>query len=261
MKSSLEIRNFVSQSVYRGSGIGVVMFTDDYCNREGESFQFSKQQGSDFAKRIAGDFNPLHDVDNSRFCIPGDLLFAVMLSKFGISREMTFDFQGMVSGNMPICFNESDTNIAAVNDKDKQVLNVTRNGEITSNGMFVEGLIRAYVAFSGETFPHTIIKLMQQEGMMINTRRPMVIYDQMTLSFERFSESAPQVELQNCHFDVNGKRGMVVMNFDLLADGESIGSGQKQIIMGGLRPYQQSEIDYLVDTYNSSKDKFKKTSV
>jgi len=169
---------------------------------------------------------------------------------------MTFDFQGMVSGGMPIQFTESDKSIAAKNDKDKQVLHVSRDGDITQNSIFVEGLIRAYVAFSGETFPHTIIKLMKEEGMMINTRKPMVIYDQMTLSFERFSESAPQVELQNCHFDVNGKRGMVVMDFDLLADNESIGSGQKQIIMSGLRPYEQSGIDYLVDTYNAGKAAF-----
>jgi len=232
------------------------MFTEGYCTRSGENILFSKQQGSDFAKRIAGDFNPLHDVGNSRFCIPGDLLFALMLSQFGISREMAFDFQGMVSGGTPIHFIELDKTIIAKNDKDKQVLCVARDGEITRNNIFVEGLIRAYVAFSGETFPHTIIELMKDEGMMINTRRPMVIYDQMSLSFSRFSESEPQVELQNCHFNVSGKRGMVTMNFDLLTDGQSIGSGQKQIIMSGLRPYEQSDIDYLVDTYNSGKAAF-----
>ena len=30
------------------------------------------------------------------FCVPGDLLFAVLLKKEGISQKMRFDFAGMV---------------------------------------------------------------------------------------------------------------------------------------------------------------------
>lgn len=235
------------------------MFTEDYYTINDEKIVFSKQQGSDFAKYIAGDFNPLHDIENSRFCIPGDLLFSVLLTKFGLSREMTFDFQGMVSGDMPVEFSSTEKEIRVCNDKPKTVLLVSRSGEITKHDAFIEGLIRSYVAFSGKTFPHIIIKLMKEEGMMINTKKPMVIYDQMSLSFNRFSESgSAEVVLKDCRFDVNGKRGMVIMNFDLRADGESIGTGEKQIIMGGLRPYEQSDIDYLVDTYNAGKKAYSK---
>ncbi|MCF6194335.1 MAG: DUF3581 domain-containing protein, partial [Kangiellaceae bacterium] len=136
------------------------MFTQDYYSKSGQTFSFSKQQGSDFAKGVAGDFNPLHDISNSRFCIPGDLLFSVILSQFGISRQMTFDFQGMVAGGMPITFNESIEKIVAENDKPKAVLELTRSGERTHNADFIEGLVRSYVSFSGKTFPHIINKLM-----------------------------------------------------------------------------------------------------
>ena len=229
------------------------MFTKEFYTKANNNYQFSRQQGSDFAKLIARDFNPLHDVDNSRFCVPGDLLFALMLSQFGLRQSMTFDFQGMVSGDMPIHFEDDDSVVTAKNDKQKTLLSVSREGEKTNNSIFIEGLIRAYVAFSGKTFPHIIIDLMKKENVMINTRKPMVIYDQMSLSFVRFSEIAPEVVLHDCDFDVNGKRGMVTMNFDLRADDESIGRGEKQIIMSGLRPYEQSEIDFLVQSYNASK--------
>jgi len=235
------------------------MFTQDYYSKSGQTFSFSKQQGSDFAKGIAGDFNPLHDVGNSRFCIPGDLLFSVILSQFGISRQMTFDFQGMVAGGMPITFSESAEKIVAENDKPKAVLELTRSGESTNNPDFIEGLVRSYVSFSGKTFPHIINKLMKDEGFMINTRKPMVIYDQMSLSFERFSDEAPEVELTDCKFDVSGKRGVITMNFDIRAHQQSIGSGEKKIIMGGLRPYEQPNIDYLVDTYNAARTAYFKS--
>ncbi len=236
------------------------MFTQDYYTKSADIFTFSKQQGSDFAKGIARDFNPLHDTNNSRFCIPGDLLFSVMLSRFGVSQQMTFDFQGMVAGGMPITFQETASRIIAENDKPKTVLELKRSGDTTNNAKFIEGLIRSYVAFSGKTFPHIINQLMQDEGAMINTRKPMVIYDQMSLFFRTFSESAPDVELQDCKFEVNGKRGLITMNFDLRANQKSIGSGEKKIIMGGLRPYQQSDIDYLVDTYNSARTTFSNNS-
>jgi len=232
------------------------MFTRDYYSRKGDAYCFSKQQGSDFAKGIAGDFNPLHDVDNSRFCIPGDLLFSVILSKYGISRKMSFDFQGMVSGGMPVEFIASEHAIVAQNERQKSLLEVHREGEIAQDPVFIEGLIRAYVAFSGKTFPHVIIELMKQENAMINTRRPMVIYDQMSLSFDRFSQHAPEVHLNHCDFVVNGKRGIVTMNFDLRAEEQSIGAGEKKIIMSGLRPYQQDEIDHLVDTYNAGRNAY-----
>ncbi len=232
------------------------MFTQDFYTFKDNRYVFSRQQGSDFAKRIAGDFNPLHDIDNSRFCVPGDLLFSVMLSKFGVSKQMTFDFQGMIAGEMPISISEQPNSIVAENDKQKVVLSVERDGDICRDEQFVEGLIRSYVAFSGKTFPHIIIELMKKEDAMINTRKPMVIYDQMKLSLNSFADTAPEVLLKDCDFAVTGKRGMVTMNFDIQADNQSIGTGEKQIIMSGLRPYAQDDIDYLVDTYNQSRQAY-----
>lgn len=232
------------------------MFTQDFYALINNQYIFTRQQGSDFAKRIAGDFNPLHDTDNSRFCVPGDLLFSVMLSKYGVSEEMSFDFQGMIAGEMPISMTESVDSIIAENDKNKTVLSVERSGDVNKHPQFIEGLIRSYVAFSGKTFPHIIIELMKKENVMINTRKPMVIYDQMKLSLQEFSENAPEVELKDCDFDVSGKRGMVTMNFDICANGHSIGSGEKKIIMSGLRSYEQSEIDYLVEAYNASRSSY-----
>jgi len=187
--------------------------------------------------------------------VPGDLLFSLSLGRYGISESMTFDFQGMIGGESELHFEETTTNIVVKDQKDKNYMSVTRNGNISKNETFVEGLIRSYVAFSGETFPHIIVALMKKEGMMVNAQRPMVIYDNMKLSFTSFSENAPEVVLKNSKFDVNGKRGLVTMEFDLRADGQSIGSGEKQIIMSGLRPFEQEGVDLLVEIYNQAKAK------
>ena len=67
------------------------MFKDFYAQR-GEYVVISAEQASHFAKGVAGDYNPIHNPDARRFCVPGDLLFALVLAKFGLSRHMTFRF-------------------------------------------------------------------------------------------------------------------------------------------------------------------------
>jgi len=233
------------------------MFTSNYYQETNQQLIITRKQGSDFAKCIARDFNPLHDEDNNRFCVPGDLLFSIMLTQFGVSKSMSFNFQGMIAGSAPFSFDISEHEVIAKNESDKPLVTLNHSGEKIKNETFIEGLIRSYVAFSGETFPHILVELMQKEQKMINTKRPMVIYDSMKLSFDRFTETAPSVELNNCQFDVTGKRGMVIMNFDLISDNESIGKGEKQIIMSGLRDYEQDAIDDLVSTYDEKRDNWK----
>lgn len=233
------------------------MFTSNYYQESNQYLNITRKQGSDFAKSIARDFNPLHDEDNSRFCVPGDLLFSIMLTQFGISRSMSFDFQGMIAGRAPFYFELNENEVVAKNETDKPLITLHHSGEVTKNEVFIEGLIRSYVAFSGKTFPHILVELMQKEQKMINTKRPMVIYDSMKLVFDRFTETAPNVKLNHCQFEVSGKRGMVTMNFDLISDNKSIGKGEKQIIMSGLRDYDQSAIDELVSTYDKKRENWK----
>ena len=82
------------------------MFLESYGNVINNKVSFSRQQASDFAKKIADDFNPLHDVDAKRFCVPGDLLFSVVLEKSGLSQNMGFTFSGMVSDGVELNFPE-----------------------------------------------------------------------------------------------------------------------------------------------------------
>jgi len=226
-----------------------MLLSDFYQQRDGR-ISITRQQGSDFAKQIARDFNPLHDVDNSRFCVPGDLLFALSLNKFGVSRSMKFDFQGMVGGNVDLNFNAAENELRVCDDQQKNYLVVSRDGSIESEPRFIEALTLSYVAFSGKTFPHILVELMEQQGVMINPQKPMVIYDQMSLEFERFVEGEPAVVLKSSEFEVTGKRGMVTMKFDIQVDAESIGSGEKQIIMSGLRPFERAGVDRLVEIYD-----------
>ena len=47
------------------------MDLNKYYNKEDDKFFFTQQQASDFAKNIAGDFNPIHNVGSKKFIVPG----------------------------------------------------------------------------------------------------------------------------------------------------------------------------------------------
>ena len=233
------------------------MFLTPYFSVSNEQFQFTRQQASHFAKKVAGDFNPLHDEDNKRFCVPGDLLFAVLLKKEGVGQKMRFDFSGMVNEGVALhienkCVNES----AVVDEKGKEYLHMTHQGEVNHNPEFIEFVVKNYVQFSGRNFPHIMVPLMQEKQMMINCQRPLVIYESMEVEFSRLDITHPEVEYTGATFDVEGKRGLVTMNFDFKEDGEIVGKGVKRMVASGLRPYEQDEIDKLVARFFACKEAF-----
>ena len=56
------------------------MFLKQFYETHDNSIRIPAHQASTFAKEIAHDFNPLHDADAKRFCVPGDLLFSLVLA-------------------------------------------------------------------------------------------------------------------------------------------------------------------------------------
>ena len=80
------------------------MFLDNFYNQNQSELTISAEQGSSFAKTISNDFNPIHDPDSKRFCVPGDLLFALVLQRYGLSQDMSFSFAGMVAEILACCF-------------------------------------------------------------------------------------------------------------------------------------------------------------
>ncbi len=226
------------------------MFLTDYYSESEQSIRFTRGQASDFAKYIAGDFNPLHDPDNKMFCVPGDLLFSVALAKLGLSQQMRFTFSGMVNDDTIMQFHSIDSeSVEARDDEGKIYLSITKSGEVSKDETAIGSLARSYVEFSGRTFPHILVPLMQQQNIMINPARPLVIYESMEINLEHLDISRPELELTETSFEVNGKKGRVKLGFCLKHDGDVIGNGIKYMSLRGLRPYEQETIDGIVNTY------------
>lgn len=233
------------------------MFLDSYYSEQNGEYSFTREQASHFAKKIAGDFNPIHDEDNKRFCVPGDLLFSVVLSKAGLSQKMRFDFAGMINDSIAVSLDtKSDTELSLVDAKGKEYLHITREGNTTTNQDLIAQVTKSYVQFSGMNFPHIMVPLMESKQMMINPSRPLVIYESMELDFTRLDLTAPTVELTDSEIDVDGKRGSVTLKFCFKENGEVVGTGRKRMVMSGLKPYCQNDIDDLVNRFNERKDHF-----
>ncbi|AHE97529.1 DUF3581 domain-containing protein [Thioalkalivibrio paradoxus] len=218
------------------------------------------EQASRFAKEIAGDFNPIHDPGSRRFCVPGDLLFALVLARYGVSAGMHLRFVGMVGAGVALVFpDDPGTAFAVMDSQGKKYLEVEREGPVVTDGYTVEALTRSYVAFSGENFPHVLVPLMERHAVMVNPARPLVMYDRMSLSLREpvgsLTETV-QPRLKAADMRVDGKRGEARLDYALCVDGEPFATGSKHLVLSGLRPYDAETVRKLVDEYAGWKARY-----
>lgn len=233
------------------------MFLDKFYQQNGNSTIVSREQASDFAKSIAGDFNPIHNIDAKRFCVPGDLLFALVLNKYGVSQHMHFTFSGMVGDSVELVFPEmTDKEIVIKDTADKAYLSIVHSGDNNASPELTSKLSRRYVEFSGQTFPHILVPLMAEHNVMVNPVRPLVIYESMTINIEQLDFNEPELSLTESKLSVDGKRGNVSLKFSVSDNGKIVGSGEKTMVMSGLREYDQTAIDVLVSDYVARKESY-----
>lgn len=233
------------------------MFLDEFYTEADGWLRIDAQQASRFAKRMAGDHNPIHDPDARRFCVPGDLLFALALVKHGLAQRMTFHFRGMVGDNVPLRFAVDDPGgLSVVDDAGKQYLHVERSGETTHDPAVIERFTRRYIAFSGRNFPHYLKPLMEDSGVMFNPQRPLVIYDSMGFQLDALPGDGLEVAFDGARFDIQGKRGEARLAFRMRAGGQPLGTGAKKLVVSGLQPYDAEVMESFVEIFSRRKAEY-----
>ncbi len=230
------------------------MFLDSYVREADGLVRISATQASRFAKEVAGDFNPIHDPDAKRFCVPGDLLFCLVLSRYGLSQRMSFAFTGMVGDNVGLRLPaEPGALIELTDETGKCYLRVERDGAVTRDPALVERIARSYVSFSGHNFPYILAPLMARHKVMINLERPLVIYESMSFDLDSLDLADPTLELADATLEVAGKRGDAYLHFHFGAGGRTVGSGQKKLVLSGLREYDEEAMQRFIEQYNRRK--------
>ncbi|WP_137297274.1 DUF3581 domain-containing protein [Psychromonas sp. SP041] len=234
------------------------MLLDSYYTQQGSNITISAQQASTFAKKECQDFNPIHDPNSKRFCVPGDLLFALALKEYGVSESMSFTFTNMVGDNVPLNFPvATGGNIVITNEQGKSVLEITQSGNTSHDPQLIESLIKNYVVFSGQNFPTLLMPLMKKHQVMFNPARPLVMYNSMNFEFDNLTLTNPlHVELAESKLEVEAKRANEFLHFDIYDGNNVIGRGIKSVVVGGLKPYDHNSITAFAENYLSNRNAF-----
>lgn len=236
------------------------MLLTPYYHLENGVIRISAQQASRFAKIECSDYNPLHNIDNKRFCVPGDLLFSLALHFYGVSECMSFSFSSMVGADMGLIFPQTNANVIIIkNEAGKDVLEIVRSGTIKKTPTFVNSMIKNYVSFSGQNFPALLMPLMQEHQVMFNPTRPLVMYHSMSFHFDDMQsldvDQEIQLKLESTEMEVQGKRANNFLNFTLFSEQKKIGSGVKKLIVAGLKTYDHKAITAFAEAYEAGRNK------
>jgi len=216
--------------------------------------KFSQAQASQFAKGVAGDFNPIHDVGAKRFCVPGDLLFAALLNHYGVYQHLHVDLVALVNADVDVVLpNELSAENSILDDNDRQLMSLNVSGDSTKEQAFVAEIVEQYVRFSGKTFPNILVDLMHEKNVMINPSRPLVIYKDMSLQLDSLQGDNLSLSLDKATMDVDGKKGKACLSFIIKSDDSVIGHGEKNMLLSGLREFDKSAMDDIVNQYDQWK--------
>jgi len=191
---------------------------------------------------------------NKRFCVPGDLLFSVVMHRYGVHQQMAVEFSGMLDASSEVQLPDAPDGIASMQDaRNRDCLTARWSGDGTHNAEFITALTTEYVRFSGQTFPDILEPLMRKHDVMINPARPLVIYQSMQLSLTALEGEQLSVQLSDATLTVEGKKGTALLAFTLMANDEPIGTGSKTMLLGGLRAFDDAAMQAVVDDYNALK--------
>jgi hypothetical protein len=233
------------------------MFLNEFYSQKDSSFRFTQQQASRFAKTVANDYNKIHDVDNKRFCVPGDLLFAVSLARFGLSETMKIDFTGMVKNDVELRFSPLLNNKTAIVNADEQAfMELELGGNSSYDEKIISKIIKEYVQFSGKNFPDIMVPLMRSENLMFNPARALIMYKCMQINLTRVDVKSISLKFDEAIIDIHGKRATVTFKFDFYENNEKVGTGQKEMLLSGLIPYEESVMDGVIADYQAAKNKY-----
>ena len=166
---------------------------------------------------------------------------------------MEFGFLGMVPAGIELILPEPSAQLLIKDAPGKDYLSILRSGGNSDNAGLIDNLTRNYVEFSGHTFPDLLVPMLAEQNMMINPARPMVMYESMTIDLDRLDIDSPVLEVDRKELSTNGKRGEVLLGFNLVESGKVVGRGKKRMILSGLREYDKPVMDEAVAVYNQRK--------
>ncbi len=230
------------------------MHLTEYYSEQNGSFSFSQLQASNFAKLVANDYNNIHDVNSRRFCVPGDLLFALSLTKFGLYPSMKIEFKDMVKNDISLQFTRVDeVNTAITGEEDKEFMTLASSGDPVTEPALITKVIKDYVRFSGENFPTLLVPLLKEKSLMLSPTRALAMYKNMSIDLQTRKLSNPTIAFAGSDIDVQGKRATVILKFNFIQDDEIVGTGQKEMILSGLIPFQQEVVDGVIRDYEAQK--------
>jgi len=215
----------------------------------GGVYFIDKESGSNFAKDICKDLNPIHNVESKKFIMLGDFLFALYVNEYGFPKNREVIFKN------PIKINSlENSGLEVIVSKEGIFVGNQKKVESSVEDFlfFDESLLLQYCEISGSLFPDKLWGVFESSGLMPNFKRGIVMYTGVNFGFNFNLDSLYgdiELDLDNVDYEIVSNRLFLKANVKVDLNGENVGSICKNLVCLGCVDYNKEKFDFLVENY------------
>lgn len=213
----------------------------------------SEKDGSNFAKEVCLDYNPIHDEGNLDFAVPGDLLLSLFVWQNGLPCDGSVAFKKPVKGDLEL---KIDLDGISNSGTDEELVILKNLSSIYLTSIkFYKDFMAEYCLLSGSLFPEKLGEVFSDSGLMPGVEKPLVMYSgvDFDLNMDKFSlyDCDLSLNLGEINYKVLRKNMMKIgVGVDVLIDDENVGSLTKNLVCFETVPFSEAGLSELVTRYS-----------
>lgn len=214
-------------------------------------FRFIPTACSAYARNVAKDFNPIHSHLAKKYCVPGDLIFALITEMHGAHNYMRVDFLNRVGAECKLFFDTKRIALALLDVDKKLYAELATAGDKSVCPKRLKTVSNVVVSCTSGYFPYKLIDNLREENVMLSIRRSMVMLKSIEVELRNIhSASSLVAKYQSSGLELSGKRGEVKVYFQLFDDdGISVGFVTKTVLIIGIEKFNDKASKQYLDDY------------
>lgn len=216
-------------------------------------FKFNAVACDAYARNVVKDFNPIHNHLAKNYCVPGDLIFALMVERGGVHGSMRMDFLNRVGKDSEYIFVSGKAGMALLDRGNKVQAQLIGSGDASVCVKCISAVSDAVLSCTSSYFPYKMMRSLRAENLMLSGCRSLVILKSIEVNVSDL-HFASDLTAVFCSSSLrhSGRRGTIDAHFQLVGgNGQVLGQVIKTALIIGIERFNGKRSAQYLENYES----------